>query len=477
MQKFAQKRSLMNRLREKTNISGGFAEKYFDPELLKVMNSLRKADNDIRSIALGKQVENGDPGSSNSSLKNLIKSAKSKLNRRLYMETVSELGEFHKKCAEINSVILGFKIDLNKVHQMFLFKKLPDEGKKKLKELHEKFAYYEFRMSKLAGIADFFSNLSSAGLARAAWEARYPKKVGELKNACLTILSASQSLYDDLIKSLDEMAAARAERQPDNFEKAILQFSKNYVKYDLLFKDLYNKVLRPLINDSEIFIENKIEEAKDAGTFKQPDVKGQQLPAVPDLEVREQSSRAPSDFRGQFPAAAKIDSEPVAKLPSQHTVSKDISVNIMPSEREAELPSQPVTKPVQSPQTMRSPIMEGVNVRPNLPLVKEVQVENAPSTIKDPSILDAHLRRIKELSLNPDNSNRNPLVTQVSPGDTNYQTLKPSAHSKFLNSLESFSGESSLILSSYIRKYAKAIQESDPESSIKLFQIVNSIKG
>lgn len=490
MQKFSQKRSLMNKLREKTNISGGFAEKYFDPELLKVMNSLRKADNDIRSVALGKQVENGDPGSSESSLKHLIKSAKSKLNRRLYMETVSELGEFHKKCTEINTIISNFKIDLNKVHQMFLFKKLPDDGKKKLKELHEKFAYYEFKILKLAGISDFFSNLSSAGLARAAWEARYPKKVGELKNACLTILSASQSLYDDLIKSLDEMAVARAERQPDNFEKAMLQFSKNYTKYDLTFRDLYNKILRPLINDSEIFIENKVEEAKDPDTFKQPEVKSQQLSTAPDLEVYERSSPRAStghegipEFRKQFPAAAKVESEhaknPSAISPQYPATSKDISVAVMPSEKD--MLSHPVTRQVQSPQTMRSPIMEGVNVKHNLPSIKEVPVniENAPSTIKDPNILDAHLRRIQDLNLNPspDNSNRNPLVTQMSPGDANYPTLKPSAHSKFLNSLESFSGESSLILLSYIKKYAKAIQESDPESSIKLFQIVNSIKG
>tara|TARA_R110000868_G_scaffold99024_1_gene272595 strand:- start:23349 stop:24830 length:1482 start_codon:yes stop_codon:yes gene_type:complete len=493
MQKFSQKRSVKNWLKEKTNLSGWSAEKYFDPELLKVMNSLRKTDNDIRSIALGKQYDGGDPGSSDKSLKNLMKAAKSSINRRLYMEAVSELGEFHKKCSEINTAISHFKIDLNQVHHMFLFKKLEDGKKKKLKELHDKFAYHEFKILKLAGMADFFSNhLTGAGRARAAWEARYPKKVGELKAACSTILDISQSLYDNLLSSLDEMASARAERQPDNFEKTMLQFSKNYEKYNLTFKELYNKVLRPIINDSEIFIENKIEEVKDPGTLKEPESKDQKLPVVPDLEVYEQSQpRAPSghqgipEFRKQFPAAAKVHSEPGthkdmsvvpgSQLPPQHPVtSRDISVAIMPSERD----SKPVTREVNSPQTMRSPIIEGVGVKRHSPSVKEVPViEKAPSTIKDPSLLDAHLRRINELSLTPDNSNRNPLVTQMSPGNQSQQTLNPNAHSKFLNSLESFSGESSLILSSYIKKYAIAIQESDPESSIKLFQIVNSIKG
>lgn len=487
MQKFSQKRSVKNWLKEKTNLSGWSAEKYFDPELLKVMNSLRKTDNDIRSIALGKQYENGDPGSSDKSLKNLMKSAKSSINRRLYMEAVSELGEFHKKCSEINIAISHFKIDLNQVHHMFLFKKLEDGKKKKLKELHDKFAYHEFKILKLAGMADFFSNhLTGAGRARAAWEARYPKKVGELKAACSTILDISQSLYDNLLSSLDEMASARAERQPDNFEKTMLQFSKNYEKYNLTFKELYNKVLRPIINDSEIFIENKIEEAKDPGTLKEPEVKDQKLPAVPDLEVYEQSQpRIPSghegipEFRKQFPAAAKVDSEPDAKLPSQYpSTSKDISVAVMPSERESK-PFQPVTRPIDSPQTMRSPIMDGVKFRPNLHSVKEVELntEKSPGTTKDPNILDEHLQKIRESYENPANSNRNPAFTQISPGNQSSPTLNPSAHSKFLNSLESFSGESSLILSSYIKKYAIAIQESDPESSIKLFQIVNSIKG
>lgn len=482
MQKFAQKRSLRNKLRENTNITGRWAEKYFDPELIRVMDSLRKIDNDIRSIALGQQVDNGDPGSIEFSLKSLIKTAKTNLNRRQYILAISDLGKFHKKCSEIHSAASKFKIDLNKVHEMFLFKKLDDKHKESLKDLHERLAFDTSNyILKSAGLMDFFvNNFSTEGRALAAWEARYPKKVGELKEACLTIFNSSQSLFDNLIKLLSEMAIARADRKPDDFEKNLAQFNKDYSKYDLIFKELYNKVLRPLINDSQLFVEKKVEEAKETGNYQKPD--DTKLPVVPDLEVYEQSQpRVPSghqgipEFRKQFPAAAKVDSEPDAKLPSQYpATSKDISVAIMPSERD----SKPVTREVYSPQTMRSPIMEGVGIKQNPPSVKDTPVmEKAPDTIKDPSLLDAHLRKINELSLTPDNSNRNPLATQMSPGNQSQQTLNPNAHSKFLNSLESFSGESSLILSSYIKKYAIAIQESDPESSIKLFQIVNSIKG
>lgn len=276
------------------------------------------------------------------------------------------------------------------------------------------------------------------------------------------------------------MAIARADRKPDDFEKNLAQFNKDYSKYDLVFRELYNKVLRPLINDSQLFVEKKVEEAKDAGNYQKPD--DVKLPTVPDLEVYESQpvknndvmvdpSERMTEFRKPFPAAAKIESE---KLPS-----KEISVDVMPSEREVKLPSQhPATREVMSPQTMRSPVIQGVHVK-GLPSIKEepLNTEKAPSTIKDPNILDEHLQKVRESNANPANSNRNPLFTQMSPGIQSSPTLKPTAHRKFLNSLESLAGESPIILCAYIKKYAKVIEESDPESSIKLFQIANSIKG
>src|SRR5574338_383594 len=71
-------------------ISGKATEKYFNPEFLKVMTSLRKVDNNLRSIVSGESVgtedgDNGDPGKYKISLKALLKQIKSNLNRREYM--------------------------------------------------------------------------------------------------------------------------------------------------------------------------------------------------------------------------------------------------------------------------------------------------------------------------------------------------------------------------------------------------------
>jgi hypothetical protein len=51
------------------------------------------------------------------------------------------------------------------------------------------------------------------------------------------------------------------------------------------------------------------------------------------------------------------------------------------------------------------------------------------------------------------------------------------AHQKFYHALETLSGESPLLLASFISKYARKIQETDPATSIKLLQIVKRIKG
>jgi hypothetical protein len=51
------------------------------------------------------------------------------------------------------------------------------------------------------------------------------------------------------------------------------------------------------------------------------------------------------------------------------------------------------------------------------------------------------------------------------------------AHTKFYTTLESLSSESPVLLAAYIAKYARAIQATDPSTSIQLFKIAKNIKG
>src|ERR1700677_4593204 len=139
MQKTAQKRSVINKLREMTNVSGLAAENFFNPQFKEVMENLREIDANIRAIATGQEIDGADPDPGNTgdsrSLKDLLKSAKSNFNRREYMTAVAELGNFHKKFFDINQQIGKLHNKVNEVHHQFLFQDLDEDRKKQLHDL------------------------------------------------------------------------------------------------------------------------------------------------------------------------------------------------------------------------------------------------------------------------------------------------------------------------------------------------------
>lgn len=400
MHKTAQGRGL-SVLKDWTNVSGRVAEKYFQPELLRIMNSLRKADNDARSIALGKVYENGDPGSDPISLKALLKSAKTNLNRREYIAAVTELGRFHKKMSDINNILTKFsKVDVNKIHHQFLFQDLDKNQQRKdhLRDLHNRWAaHIQENMVKEAGILDFFVNIGTKrGRALAAWEKRYPEKVRKIKEQSLSILNSSQNLFDNFLQLLSVMATARAERDVDGFVKAIDGLSKIYNKYDNEFKVYYNDTVKPLVTEAEVFVD------------KTP------VPDAKELGKQDVGATSPQPPSGPAPVNVPV---PDLNLPAQP-----------PPQPQPVGQTFPAAKPVELPD----------DSNPNLPHDTEprIRVEEFPS-----------------------------------------QKVRVAAHAKFMSSLNALANESPIILAAFIKKYARSIEESDPETSIKLFGIAKSIRG
>ena len=127
MQKLAQTRGILNKLKEHTDVSAIVAEKYFNKDFLKAMQDLRKADNDIRSIIVGKPIEGGTAGRDPASIKQLLKDTKTNLNRREYMAAIADLGRFHAKFIEVVNVINGLSHNVDKIHHDFLFKDLKEK--------------------------------------------------------------------------------------------------------------------------------------------------------------------------------------------------------------------------------------------------------------------------------------------------------------------------------------------------------------
>lgn len=426
MQKLAQTRGIGNKLKEYTNVGAASAEKYFSADFLKVMQSLRKADNDIRSVIVGKSIDEGDAGRDPASIKQLLKDTKTNLNRREYMAAIADLGRFHAKFIEVANIVNGLSHNVDRVHHDFLFKDLKEKherGEDKrfehLRELKKRLAAHETRIVKEAGIMDFFHNIGTRrGRALAAWEARYPKIVQKLRENTLLVLNKSQALYDTVLASLEDMASARASRNVDQYMAAAKNITNASEKYDVIFREYYNKDVKPWMDKTDVFRE-------------EPETEGGMKPAVvgiPGVGVDEGPVGQRPEQLAQRPVL-EMPAVPVANAPAVNAPSGD---------------NGPATQPAGAP--VHVPAAAVVPAASPAPAAAQTKAQEAAA-----AAIKAN-EKFKAMS-------------------------KVKAHAKFYQSLETMSGESPAILANYINKYAKSIQSTDLETSIKLFGISKAIRG
>jgi hypothetical protein len=437
MQKTAQKRSILNKLREMSNVSGIAAEKFFNPQFQKVMESLRAKDDQIRSIVSGVAIGDGDPGPDPVSLKDLIKSAKSNLNRREYMSAISDLGRFHKKIFDVSQEIKTLSLDIDSVHHEFLFKDLGDEQKKHLQDLKTRFANDQKNsIIKEASIMDFFYNIGTKrGRALAAWEKRYPKQVGKLKKDTFDLLKNSEKVLSEILSSLKEMASARSTRNVDVYVKFCKKITDKYESYDSLFKSYYTDNVKGFLEKVELVAPTaKVENSKELGKQEVP-VEGPKPPNGP--------SSGPDTIRDVPSLMAPDPSIPIPLVVQKSPTSVSPTGPTMLS-LDQPLPPPPAipTEPATAPSTIPSP-----------PPSMSETIPSPPPTMTQPP----------ESGFKSD--------------DLAKQMWGKSAHEKFFDSLKTLSNEEPIILKSYIAKYAKSIQLIDPTVSIQLFNIAKNIKG
>lgn len=431
MQKTAQKRSLLNKLREMTNVSGIAAEKFFNPEFEDVMNRLRNdTDDPVRAIITGEKIGEAEPPSDGTSLKSLLSSAKSNLNRREYMKATADLGRFHKKMYDVVRILAGFKSTLDSVHEKFLFKDLDDESKEHLHDLKQRFAPPKTAASqeyfiKQANILDFFANIGTErGRALGAWEKRYPKQVAQLKKSSASILSQSERLLSIVLSVLKEMASARSVRNPDKYINAAAKILKSYDTYDKAFKDYYDNNVKPFEHIINQFAPQKMVDVSDKpselGSMevdpKPEDLNVPTLPRnnVPNISLPAGSQSVPFSLKGKNPTF----------VPTQNT----------------QISPQTTNTEVSAPNEDR-----GIDPSPSV-----VNTEIPPSS--------------------------GPLPSKLKSDQLAEEMWGKSSHRNFYQTLNKMSNESPIVLSSFIKKYADKIKTTDPATSIQLLKVVQSIK-
>jgi hypothetical protein len=433
MEKTAQRRGVLQKLHEWGNVDGRMAERFFSPELKRVMDNLRANDDQIRANVVGEPIAKAKPIPGAAPLKDLLKSAKSNLNRREYMSAVSDLSRFHKQVEEVAKSIKDIDRNVDKVHDEFLYNGLGDEQKKHLLEMRERFgpkaASAEDELVKEAGLAeigDFLRNIGTRrGRALAMWEKRYPKAAEQLKKDTRSLVEEAGSVLDVILSSLKVMGTARASRNVDEYVVAAHEIKKKCESYDKLFRIVYAR-------SYEKFIHLMHEQQAPAKTVED----------ATELGKQEVSTGVP-------PMGSGFVSVP----------KSEFSTSTPPASSAPATETPPATE-----QTSTNPVLDTLDklermqnqaVQPAAPATPAKPVGVAPTPLK--------------VQVGPEPAPPLPPGVPIPPGVT--------AHRKFYNSLEKLSNEDPRILASYIKKYANSIKSTDPETAVQLLSIVNSIKG
>jgi hypothetical protein len=291
MDKLAQDRSILNKIREKINVPGAMVEGFFKPELDRIMNDLRMADDNIRSILTGQKIGKADAEfTGGKSVKDLLKSARSNFNRREYMAGVADLGEFHRRMFDVTKFIHKLDLSINRIHHNFLFQNLDDKQKQNIKGLQEYMSsaaavYNEPDLIKEAGIMDFFYNIGTKrGRALAIWEKKYPNVVKDLRDGGMRLLDGADSALANTLTLLKEMATARATRKVDDYMAAAKKIEREYARFDggdKGFRSYYSNIILPYIKRQEQFEAEEAAKAKPTETSIPPSPGSSGPPTVP----------------------------------------------------------------------------------------------------------------------------------------------------------------------------------------------------
>jgi hypothetical protein len=418
MQKLAQKRSILNKLYEKANIPAAMMETFFKPELDRVMNDLRQKDDNIRSILTGQKIGKSNVEfAAGPSIKDIIKSARKNFNRHEYMAGVADLGQFHKRMFDVKKYIKDLEMSVDEIHHRFLWQKLSPEQKKHIEDME--------------------GHMTSLPPAAAEMQAEMIKEAGLLDTLHNILNTRGRSLaiwekkYPKVAKELREQGSNLIDTAQSVLGETLSLLKEMATYRATRSVDNYLASAKKIIKAFDKFdvgfrtyyekvVKPTIEkqraiEAKESGQT------GGQTGGTP------VSGEKPEGFEGNsaVPDATQMGQQQISVPPAGEAAQPDTSRTPMPAMKPTVLQA-PGGPPGAGP----------LGAPPGIPATPAQQIPEAPITLKD--------------------------VT--------------TAHSRFLQSLETLSNEDPRILASYIAKYAKSIQNTDTEVAVKLFEMARKIR-
>lgn len=476
MDKFAQEKrkrriGFFNKLKEDYG-PGKILEEFSGDksEFSELMKLLINVDDDVREKSLD--------------LKGAIKAARSSFNRREYMTAVGYLGKFHTDLELImrNFGRLSSAVDLK--HNEFLFKDMPDEVKKYLGDITTRYT----PKPKTAGLLDWWSNIKSpTGKALKAWEKRFPKFAKELKRETEKLLIRSESLHNNLLSSLKNMASFRASRRLEEYLSSVMQLTSKYREYDAAFKKYYDNYAKKFIEQQKAYDEQNKDVPKNEigipgySDTEKPDNKelGIASPVIDTPKV-EMSNVEPK----KWPHISEDVDEPSwpgpnSPRPSSIIPSNNVEPNI--NSHPIPLPFRPTVPSKVSPEVVEKPV--NVEVAPAFkePFLPSPSAKNKPMVNVVPGFSNSPetypFEKRPEAILPPPASEPR-LVNIPKPPRLPSETEPPSSKAdtkEFLDKIQKMSGDNPLIIANEIIKFANLISNTDKSTSDMLLKIAKNI--
>jgi hypothetical protein len=496
MDKIAQKMRWDQKKREQWSPKGKL-EEFFQPRFKEVMDNLRLGDDTIRSIVAGEKLGDGDPGKHAISNKELLKSAKSNINRREYMKAIADLSRFHDKLREVAKALNELDVNVDKVHRQFLYQDLDDDHRPHLEDLENRWkaaAVRQAQLRKQAGIMDIWHNLTNdRGIALRKWEKQYPERTKALKTALVTLQAEGEKTNDAIIAALKTLAGLRAARNPEEYMK--FANSKSgilgpYSAFDKTFQKLY-------AGNDKFSIQKFISDMKDFNTRSQVPTKETKEMGDQSLPVDKEKMNIKTDIGPDI--KTNVTAPPGKAGPSHLSMPPAPAAPGKPRLELVPDSEDPITvktgprsdmEDPHLPYSTTSPAPAATPADPQarqhaLDALQRLQQVHGPTTVAPPAAPAGSgvVPNSGATSINvpppatPDEidqlggHNLARVMRQDSP------TMHSNTHAKFYNTLQKMANESPLVLAGYISKYARQIQTSDPGTSIQLLKIVKRIKG
>jgi len=256
MDKNAQNRSLLNKLREHANITGKILEG-INPKFHKMMEDLRATDEKVRGYA--------EPA------KELVKSARSLINRRDYLSAATNMSMFHERCRYIAAELERFISAIDKDSYEVLLNQFDEEQKERIfgydpnkaVNLNEVSFADDLEvlasLEKKAGLADWWHNLTNErAVAMKALEKRFSISfLKDLKKNSETMFNESLKFLQFLLLTFKKLATALAKRKPSQYIDTAKEFGKRFANYHNAFVKFYDKNITPLKEQHQKMLDEK----------------------------------------------------------------------------------------------------------------------------------------------------------------------------------------------------------------------------